>query len=312
MRNGQAEHAYPTVPAARWLGAPSFPKSIPACHSATQRLPRTFLLAMCAISETSAQTAPQVSYVYPAGAQRGQTVEVDLGGFDFTPDMDFFVHAERFELTPLGPPGRFFVPEPPYWFGPKGRSGAFPIPREVQARIEIPEDMPLGPVFWQVANANGGSTTGVFIVSDTPEVLESRRRDQPQPLASLPVTVNGRLRKITEVDRYVVTPEDDGPIAVKLMARQLGSNFNAALAVLDDAGAVVRDVADTEGVDLETSFWGEAGRRYTIQLHDIDFRGNRTFGLSPFGPPWPCRARCDPSRRKARNAARHPFPCTGC
>ena len=40
---------------------------------------------------------------------------------------------------------------------------------------------------------------------------------------------------------------------------------------------MVADVADTEARDRILTFFAEAGRSYTISIHDVDFRGNRTF-----------------------------------
>ena len=59
-----------------------------------------------------AQTAPTVGYVFPAAAAPGTTVDVRLGGYDWTPDMQFFIHDQRIEMEILGPPGPIIVPEP--------------------------------------------------------------------------------------------------------------------------------------------------------------------------------------------------------
>jgi hypothetical protein len=218
----------------------------------------------------------------------GSTAEVQLGGYDFTDDMQFFVHDERVELTALGPPGKFFVPEPPYWFGEKGFSTAFPIPREIAARIEVPADMSSGLVHWQVANANGASPAGVFFISDIDEIVESRRRDDDvQTLSTLPIAVSGRLGRISEVDRYDFTTDKNGPVTVDLMARRLGANFSAVIEVRDSAGKLIADVADTEGVDAQLTFVAQAGETYSLNLFDLDFRGNRAFiyRLAVLGKP---------------------------
>ncbi|HEV3024554.1 MAG TPA: hypothetical protein VGX76_18895, partial [Pirellulales bacterium] len=168
------------------------------------RSPLLVLLALCAPCSQSAfaQRNPELGYVFPPGGPAGATVEVKLGGYDWTPDMDFFVLDHRAQLVADGPPGELLIPLPPYWFGAKGRLAAVPIAREVPARFVVPADCPSGPVYWQAANANGGTATGVFIVGHGPEVVEDERRKAPQPLASLPVTVGGRISKIEEIDRY--------------------------------------------------------------------------------------------------------------
>ena len=51
-----------------------------------------------------------------------------------------------------------------------------PLPREVPAKLVIPADMPPGPIYWQAANANGGTSAGVFIVGTGPEIVEDEQR----------------------------------------------------------------------------------------------------------------------------------------
>ncbi len=42
-------------------------------------------------------------------------------------------------------------------------------------------------------------------------------------------------------------------------------------------GEVVADAVDTDGHDLAVTFWATAGTEYTVNLHDLDFRGDRSF-----------------------------------
>lgn len=220
---------------------------------------------------------PAVGYVYPPGAPAGTTVEVQLGGYDFTPDLQFFVLDERVKLTVIGTAGDDIMLQPPFWFGPKSRVGAMPIPREVSARLELSEDLPPGPIFWQVANANGASPTGIFIVGNGLEVQETRRSDRPQSLDSLPVTINGRIGRIAEVDRYRFVAPRNGPVSIDFMARRLGANFHGAIVVRDSDGRKLADAADTEGLDLGLTVAVEAGETYEVAVNDVDFRGHRSY-----------------------------------
>ena len=231
------------------------------------------LLTHCA----HGQQAPEVGYMHPPVVTAGTTTNVQLGGFDFTPDMQWFVHDERIELEILGEPGEYLLPPPPYWFGPRASTPALPIPREVSARITVPADYPGGWVQWQVANANGASGTARFYVSRGIEHTESRSRDDAQPLPSLPVGVSGRLSRLAEVDRYLWTAPEDGLIAVDLMARRLGTDFLGVLQVHDAAGDLVADHADTTGQDGGVTFAARAGESYVVSLHDVDFRGDASY-----------------------------------
>lgn len=225
-----------------------------------------------------AQKAPEMGYVYPPGGRAGQTLDVRVCGYDWTPDMQFFTLTPGVKLEITGPPGPILVPPPPYWFGAKAYLTALPLPREVPARLTLPAGLPPGPIRWQAANANGGTATGVFIVSgDGDEVIEQPYRRAPQALASLPATINGRLGKNEEVDRYRFTPVRTGPVTVELTARGLGASFNGMLEVRDSAGRMIADAADTTGHDAVVTFAATAGTEYTVGLHDVDFRGDRSY-----------------------------------
>src|SRR5690348_13517147 len=88
-------------------------------------------IASVSVPTARAQKAPELGYIFPGGGKAGTTVDVRLGGYDWTPDMEYFVHDRRVRLVPAGPPGPILVPGPPYWFGAKSRIVALPLPREV-------------------------------------------------------------------------------------------------------------------------------------------------------------------------------------
>lgn len=235
------------------------------------------LWPLCLAPSAIAQLAPEIGYMLPAGGAPGQTVEVILGGFDWTPDMQLFVHDPRIQLELLGPPGPVLVPEPPYWFGAKARGYAWPLAREFRAKLSIPAEIPPGLVKWQVANANGASPVGTFhIAKDTP-VAEEPDRLEPQKLPALPVVVSGQIRRLEEIDRYQFEVAQAGPVTVEVVARRLGSPLHAMVQVRDAAGRMVADVADTEGRDLTFSFPTQPQTLYTVSLHDLDFAGDRSY-----------------------------------
>jgi type 1 fimbria pilin len=242
---------------------------------------RHFLAIALAITATMsvavAQKPPGLGYVYPPVVRAGESAAVDLGGYDFTIDMQWFPHDDRVQLQHSGPPGDYLVPPPPFWFGPRTSLPAMPIPREVAGTITVPADMPEGLVRWQVANANGASETAVFHVSRGHEITEHRSRDLPQRLDTLPVAVSGRLSRLTEVDRYELQVDQDQLVTVDLMARRLGSDFNGVLQVRNAAGTLIADFVDTSGIDGRLSFMANAGTLYTVSVNDLDFRGDRAY-----------------------------------
>ena len=235
------------------------------------------VLLLGATAAANAQTSPSIGYMYPPGGRSGQVVDVVLGGYDWTPDMQLFVHDPRIELEILAPPGPILVPEPPYWFGKKARRPPFLLPRETRARLTIPAGISPGVMRWQAANANGATAVGRFFVGNGPELLEIDDREQSQPLSTLPVTVSGRIRKIEEVDRYRFTAAKSGPVTCEIVARQVGSPLNAAIEIHDSVGRKIASVVDTAGNDTAVTFAAQAKQSYTVSIYDLDFRGNRAF-----------------------------------
>lgn len=229
-------------------------------------------------SSAFAQQIPTIGYISPAGGQAGTVVEAKLGGYDWTPDMQIFSLDPRVKLEVLGPPGEVIVPEPPYWFGKKGRGSALPMPRETPVRLTLPADMPAGPIAWQAANANGATTRGVFMVSRTPEVLEAFRRQssEVQTLPALPVMISGQLQRIEEVDRYRFSVPKAGPVTVQVFAKRINSAVRAIVEIRDKAGNLVADLADPEHRDPSVTIAAAAGEEYTLSIYDLDFRGDRS------------------------------------
>jgi hypothetical protein len=243
---------------------------------------------LCGFSakSTDAQLAPEIGYIHPSGAQVGTTVDVTIGGYDWTPDMQLFVHDPRIKLELLGPPTPVLISDPPYWIGAKARGYAWPLPREFRARLIVPTDVAPGLVKWQVANANGVSPVGILHLGTTSEVVEQSRKPsrntEPQILSALPVTVSGQIQRIEEIDRYQFLADRTGPVTIQLLARQLTSPTNhmslhPMLKVHDNSGQLLVDLAETEGLDSNVTFSVQANSDYTISLHDLDFAGDRSY-----------------------------------
>jgi hypothetical protein len=240
------------------------------------------LIAVCTIGcwlglvpAAFGQKAPAAGYVFPAGGRAGTTVEVQLGGYDWTPDIRLLMLDPRTKLEGATAPGGVIAHLPPYWFGIKSMVNDPPLPREVSARLVLPADLPAGPIRWCAANANGGSPCSVFIVGHGNEILEDEGRRGAQELTSLPMTVNGRLLKIEEVDTYRFLTDRSGIVTCELMARRLGSDFHGVIEIRDPDGRRIAEAVDTEGVDPALTFFATAGQKYTVAVRDFDYRGYR-------------------------------------
>ncbi|MCA9119740.1 MAG: PPC domain-containing protein [Planctomycetaceae bacterium] len=223
------------------------------------------------------QQPPAIGYMYPPGGQTGTTIDVVLGGYDWTPDIKLFVHDPQISLELTGSPGPVIVPEPPYWFEKKARRSPFLLPRETPAKLTIPIDAKPGVYRWQAANANGATATGRFMVSRLLELQEQPERSTPQNIDSLPAVVSGQILKIEEVDDYRFRATRDGPITLSLAAAALNSPLTAIVEVRNEDGQVIAEAADTNGDDLQLTFTAKEKQLYVVSVYDVDFRGNRSF-----------------------------------
>ena len=220
---------------------------------------------------------PSLGYVFPPAVERGKTTEVVLGGYDLTPDLQFFVHDDRVELQTDGIPGFFIVPPRPYWEGPRIFMSAIALPREIAATATIPSNMESRIVKWQAANANGATAMACLFVSDIKEITEQRFRFESMDVGTLPIGISGRLARLTEKDSYTFTAQESGPVTVDLWCRRLGTDINIAIQVEDSDGVELINEVDTEGRDITTSFQAIKGSTYSIQIHEADFRGAAQF-----------------------------------
>lgn len=231
-----------------------------------------------------AQLAPGIGYMFPPGGRPGETIDVVLGGYDWTPDIQLFARlpGARFEIS--GPPGPVIVPEPPYWFGKKARRPPFLLPRETPARLTIPSGIAPGVYSWQVANANGASATGRFLVTEHPHFIEpveertvAGTRNTTVRLPPLPVSVSGQIRHIEEVDRYEFSVSRADTVTITAQSRVLNSPLNTVLEVRTTDGQLIADAADTAGQDISLTFTADPDQKYSLSVFDLDFRGNRSF-----------------------------------
>ena len=234
------------------------------------------VLALLAQPKPSENVRPQIGYVYPTGGQAGSTIDVMIGGYDWTPDVKLFVRNERVKIEITGPAGEIIMTPPPFWFGPKAGQLQPPLPREIPARITLPADLPPGPIHFQAYNANGASEVGTFEVGKTLEVIEPEKNRSPIDLPSLPIVASGRLARITEIDQYKFTATAAGLVTCKLDDR-IGQAFAGVLTIRDAQGVVIADGADTTGRGVAVTFSAKAGAAYSVAVNDAEFAGDRGY-----------------------------------
>jgi hypothetical protein len=193
---------------------------------------------------------PKVTYLYPAGAQRGQAVVVTAGG-DF-PTWPVQVWLDR--------PGVSFAAEKD--------KGKF--------KVEVANDAAAGIYWMRMHNADGAAVMRPFVVGTLPEVMESETNDLPdKPQVLEPRTVlNGKLGKTGDVDGYRVDLTRGQTLVAAIEANsRLGSPMDAVMqvcALSDSHGKteafVIAQNHDAVGLDPQIVFTAERDGAYLVRL----------------------------------------------
>ncbi len=209
---------------------------------------------------------PFIGHIFPAGGQRGQTVEVTVAG------------------TAL-----------------LGCTGARVAPADVMAKVAkvvsatsaklevtVAPDAALGEHDLRVYTPGGASNRFRFIVGQLPEINEKEpndTRDAAQRLDSLPVLVNAQIMQ-GDRDCFRFTAKAGADIVCDLAARAIlpfiadavPGWFDAVLTLYDAAGHPLQAVDDNRlGPDPVLIFKAPADGEYVLEVTDTIYRGRGDF-----------------------------------
>ncbi len=208
---------------------------------------------------------PVLAWMYPAGGQRGTTVEATLSGTGITP--------ETVLVTGGGVTAKMLESKDP---------------KVTRLSIAIAADAAPGERELRVSNAGGVSNRFRFHVGTLPEVLEKEPNSEPaqaQVLAGLPVVVNGQ---ILEADRdyfrfhakatetLVIAAQARG--LLPFIADAVPGWFDPVLVIYDAAGHQLHFADDFRSQpDPVIFFHPPADGEYTLELRDVIYRGRGDF-----------------------------------
>ena len=230
-------------------------------------------LLLCLAATIGRADAPSVSYIFPAGGQRGKTVEFKIGGH--------FLHGGA-PIEMLGP-GVKVDPRirevKTLWFeGPfipmPASQRKEDYPRDHAGKVKIAAAAPLGTRFWQVWTSEGATAPLKFVVGDLPEIIEREVDGEPIPTpVKLPVTINGRIFPREDVDVWTFEAKVGEDVTCEVNAARFGSPLDARLEVIDPTGQPVAEADDGLGLDPRLRFSPKQSGRYQVRIHDISFGG---------------------------------------
>jgi hypothetical protein len=221
--------------------------------------------------------APVASYIFPAGGQRGKTVDIRVGGL--------FLHTScAFEM--LGPgvqASKQLRRTSTLWLeGPllplPDSQQAEDYPKDMAGQIVLQPDAPLGMRYWQLWTAQGATPAMKFQVGDLPEIVEEEIAGDPMPVeVKLPVTINGRIFPREDVDLWAFAARKGQTILCEVHAARLGSPLDAHLEVLDPQGRRITEGLGTVGGDPVVRVTAPADGKYQVRIHDVRLRGGQAY-----------------------------------
>jgi len=221
---------------------------------------------------------PATSYIYPAGGQRGKTVQVRVGGLNLSGESGFqFVGAGVEGPATIRSMPTLTIPGP-FHQNPIAQQ-PFDYPQDMAASIRIAADAAPGIRYWYCTTSEGATQLRGFVVGDLPEVMEDElhtRQGRPQKIA-LPVTVNGRVYPRGDLDEYEFTAKAGDVLQCDVVSRRLGYKLDGRLELFDAQG---RSIAANEvgpGRDPILVASLPADGRYVVRIHDLAFEGNQDY-----------------------------------
>ncbi len=201
-------------------------------------------LCLCVSVVSSASAAPpNITYLYPAGAQRGATVEVTAAG-TFDTATKVWASGKGVSVEATKTAGKF--------------------------QVTVAKDAVPGTYWLRVYNADGASNLRPFIVGTLPEVTEKEPNDdfkKPHAIDGSFV-INGKLEKNGDVDCFAVTLKKGQTLVASLEANHtLRSPMDAMLQILSADGFVLEENNDFRGLDPQLAFTAKKDGTYLARVY---------------------------------------------
>jgi hypothetical protein len=216
---------------------------------------------------------PDIEYVFPAGGQRGTTIQVRVGGYYF--------HGEaHFEMLGSGVKFKSSIKRTEtVWFdGPmiqqplSSRKEGYP--KDHFGEITIHGDAQIGHRLWRCRTSQGVTRPLKFVIGDLPEITEVEVAGNPIPKeVALPVTINGRIFPREDVDLWTFEAKAGETIVCDAVAKRFGSPLAAVIFIRDSEGNSIQTEKVLKGGDSVYWFKVPKTGRVEAGIHDARFEG---------------------------------------
>jgi hypothetical protein len=237
------------------------------------------LCVLCGESSSLQANPPTANYIFPAGGQRGTTVDVRVGGLFLYDKCEFDLSAPGVKATPhLTRAKRLWFDGPVLPLPESQQQEDYPA--DMQGSVTLAKDAPVGAYRARVATAQGGAGGLVFVVGDLPEVVEKEIDGDaiPQPI-KLPVTANGRIFPRENIDLWEFDGEAGKTVTAFVHAQSLNSPLIPQLDILDANGKVVAEqmLHPCVGTDGSVKFTPKVAGKYRVRITDARTLGGQAY-----------------------------------
>ncbi len=267
----------------------SIPGRPALARDGSRRSRLSFILVAVAWTQVARADEPVASYVFPAGAQRGTTVTVRVGGLNLHETPRFVWHGEG-----VTAPTVLQRSAQPIWFeGPiiplpdSQRQEDYPV--DYDATLKIAADASPGLQRWRVGTVQGITRSLPFVIGELPEIVEDEIDGRPIPtLVTLPVTINGRIFPRADNDLWSFEAVAGETIVGELHAARIESPLDARLSVRGPAGQTLAENDDAVGKDPRIVLRVPETGRYTFEVSDAQDAGLQrdVYRLTLTRGPW--------------------------
>ncbi len=234
-------------------------------------------LLLCHGSFNASAVEPFASYIFPAGGQRGTTVQLRVGGCYFHGEAGFEMLGPGVTAAPRVRETNTVWFEGPLIVQPASQRSE-DYPRDHAGSVRIAADAPPGVRHWRAWTSQGATPAMKFIVGDLPEILEVEQDGEPLPVAvTPPVTINGRIFPREDVDVWTFPAKAGQAFTVAVAAQSFGSPLQARLVVLDPAGHPLHEAIAGQHGDPALHFTVPRDGTYSVRIDDVNATGLQNY-----------------------------------
>ena len=216
---------------------------------------------------------PTLDLIVPQGGKRGSTVRIMIEGTNLEDGKRLLFSRPGLRASILKSE---LLPKDPTQHSGEGATIADSPPRHrLTAEMNIQPDAGLGLYEFRLLTSLGTSNSLVFAVGSLDEMDERQIKAATKEvqLVQLPLTVQGKISAVGEVDEFAFKAEAGRQLVFAIMATELGSRLHAQLTLLDQGGRVLARKKKSHGKDPFLTHRFQKDEMGLIRVSDVFMGG---------------------------------------